>query len=110
MVLPEFSTNSSCALGNSARRFGHRTHSQRYAFINQVYLPFQRAKWKNSTQDTSENRVMDHIVRKVTGVQREYYHIRSRGCKAGSWRVSLRNRWPSRLELDWAFCEGGGMT
>jgi hypothetical protein len=32
-------------------------------FIDQKYLPFQRGKWKKSTQGTSENRIMHHVVR-----------------------------------------------
>jgi hypothetical protein len=35
-------------------------------FIDQKYLPFQRGKWKKSTQGTSENRIMHHVV-KVLG-------------------------------------------
>jgi integrase len=31
-------------------------------FVNQVYLPFQRGKWKGSTKGTSENRIQFHIV------------------------------------------------
>ena len=31
-------------------------------FVDQVYLPFQRGKWKRSTQGTSENRIRHHIV------------------------------------------------
>src|SRR5258708_2795391 len=32
------------------------------AFVNQVYLPFFRQKWKGSTKSTSENRIQFHIV------------------------------------------------
>jgi integrase len=32
-------------------------------FIAQKYLPFQRGKWKKSTQGTSENRIMHHVVK-----------------------------------------------
>ncbi len=32
-------------------------------FIDQKYLPFQRGKWKKSTQGTSENRIKHHIVK-----------------------------------------------
>jgi hypothetical protein len=32
-------------------------------FIDQKYLPFQRGKWKKSTQGTSENRIMHHVVK-----------------------------------------------
>jgi len=34
-------------------------------FIDQVYLPFQRGKWKKSTQGTSENRIMHHLVKEL---------------------------------------------
>ena len=32
-------------------------------FIDQVFLPFQRGKWKKSTQGTSENRIKQHILK-----------------------------------------------
>ena len=32
-------------------------------FIAQTYLPFQRGKWKKSTQGTSENRIIHHVVK-----------------------------------------------
>ncbi len=31
-------------------------------FVNQVYLPFQRGKWKDSTKGTTENRIEVHII------------------------------------------------
>src|SRR5260370_37391358 len=31
-------------------------------FVNQVYLPFFRQRWKGSTKGTSENRIQFHIV------------------------------------------------
>lgn len=31
-------------------------------FVVQVYLPFQRGKWKRSTQGTSENRIRHHVL------------------------------------------------
>jgi integrase len=34
-------------------------------FINQTYLPFQRGKWKKSTQGTAENRIQHHIVKGI---------------------------------------------
>jgi site-specific recombinase XerC len=34
-------------------------------FIDQVYLPFQRDKWKTSTRGTSENRIQHHIVKGI---------------------------------------------
>jgi integrase len=34
-------------------------------FVDQVYLPFQGGKWKKSTQGTSENRIMHHIVKEL---------------------------------------------
>ena len=36
-----------------------------HEFIDQVYLPFQRGKWKKSTQGTSENRIVHHIVKEL---------------------------------------------
>jgi integrase len=32
-------------------------------FVDQIYLPFQRGKWKKSTQGTSENRINHHVVK-----------------------------------------------
>jgi len=31
-------------------------------FVNQVYLPFQRGKWKESTKETSEQRIRVHLL------------------------------------------------
>jgi Phage integrase, N-terminal SAM-like domain len=31
-------------------------------FVNQVYLPFQRGKWRDSTRGTTEQRIQQHIV------------------------------------------------
>ena len=31
-------------------------------FVEQVYLPFYRGKWKESTASTSENRIQHHII------------------------------------------------
>jgi integrase len=38
-------------------------------FLEQVYLPFYRGKWKESTAGTSENRIQHHIVKEL-GSQR----------------------------------------
>lgn len=38
-------------------------------FLEQVYLPFYRGKWKESTAGTSENRIRHHIVKEL-GSQR----------------------------------------
>jgi len=38
-------------------------------FLDQVYLPFYRGKWKESTAGTSENRLQHHIVKEL-GAQR----------------------------------------
>ena len=40
-------------------------------FVNQVYLPFQRGKWKSSTRGTSENRIQVHIVGELGTCQLE---------------------------------------
>lgn len=42
-------------------------------FVNQVYLPFQRGKWKKSTKGTSENRIQFHIVRDLGNRQLESF-------------------------------------
>jgi integrase len=36
-------------------------------FLDQVYLPFYRGKWKESTAGTSENRIQHHIVKDLGG-------------------------------------------
>ena len=36
-------------------------------FLEQVYLPFYRAKWKESTAGTSENRLQHHIAKELGG-------------------------------------------
>ncbi|MEO8369121.1 MAG: hypothetical protein ABI806_07980 [Candidatus Solibacter sp.] len=42
-------------------------------FVNQVYLPFQRGKWKGSTKGTSENRIQFHIVKELGNSQLESF-------------------------------------
>ena len=34
-------------------------------FLDQVYLPFYRGKWKESTASTTENRIQHHIVKEL---------------------------------------------
>lgn len=40
-------------------------------FVNNVYLPFQRGKWKKSTRGTSENTIQHHIVKEMGNLQVE---------------------------------------
>jgi integrase len=40
-------------------------------FLEEVYLPFYRGKWKESTAGTSENRIQHHIVRELGGQRLE---------------------------------------
>ena len=40
-------------------------------FLEQVYLPFYRAKWKESTAGTSENRLQHHIAKELGGERLE---------------------------------------
>jgi integrase len=40
-------------------------------FVNQTFLPFYRGKWKGSTKDTSENRILFHIVGDLGNTQLE---------------------------------------
>jgi len=40
-------------------------------FVNQTFLPFYRGKWKGSTKDTSENRILFHIVGDLGNSQME---------------------------------------
>jgi integrase len=40
-------------------------------FLEQVYLPFYRGKWKESTAGTSENRIQHHIVNELGGQRLE---------------------------------------
>lgn len=42
-------------------------------FVKQVYLPFQRGKWKHLTRGTSENRIMVHIVGELGNNQIESF-------------------------------------
>lgn len=34
-------------------------------FVNQVYFPFQRGKWKSSTRESSESRIQHHILKEL---------------------------------------------
>jgi Phage integrase, N-terminal SAM-like domain len=40
-------------------------------FLEQIYLPFYRGKWKESTAGTSENRIQHHIVKELGGQRLE---------------------------------------
>lgn len=42
-------------------------------FINQVYPPFQRGKWKGSTKGTSESRICAHLIKDLGNVQMEHF-------------------------------------
>ncbi len=42
-------------------------------FVNVVYLPFQRGKWKASTRSTSEDRIQLHIVGDLGNMQLESF-------------------------------------
>lgn len=44
-------------------------------FVNQMYLPFQRGKWKRSTKGTSENRIQFHIVGDLGSRQLESFTL-----------------------------------
>ncbi|MEN6336907.1 MAG: tyrosine-type recombinase/integrase, partial [Phycisphaerales bacterium] len=46
-------------------------------FIDQVYLPFQRKKWKASTKGTSENRIQHHVVKGLGPAAVEGYTLNS---------------------------------
>ena len=40
-------------------------------FLDQVYLPFYRGKWKESTAGTSENRIQHHLAKELGGQRLE---------------------------------------
>jgi integrase len=46
-------------------------------FVNQVYLPFQRGKWKGSTAETSEQRIRTHIIQDLGNQQMEVFTPRT---------------------------------
>lgn len=46
-------------------------------FINLVFLPFQRGKWKSSTAGTSEHRITGHIVKDLGNVATTKFTPRS---------------------------------
>lgn len=46
-------------------------------FVDQVYLPFQRGKWKKSTQGTSENRIKHHIVKELGDIALKDFSLTS---------------------------------
>ncbi len=66
-------------------------------FVDQVYLPFQRGKWKRSTQGTSENRIRHHVVKELgdtavkdfslTGLQAFLSRRPVRDCRFPSWII-----------------------
>jgi integrase len=46
-------------------------------FVNQVYLPFYRGKWKKSTKGTSESRIRAHVVADLGNAQMVNWSITS---------------------------------
>lgn len=68
-------------------------------FVNQVYLPFQRGKWKKSTRGTSESSIQHHIVRELGNWQMERLTLTdlqqflNRKAAAGSYSVVAHLRW-----------------
>jgi integrase len=81
-------------------------------FVEQVYLPFQRGKWKRSTQGTSENRIRHHILSELGDTALKDFSLRSlqgfleRKANAGlSFSVVDHLRWDLSAILEMAVAE-----
>jgi integrase len=81
-------------------------------FVEQVYLPFQRGKWKRSTQGTSENRIRHHILTELGATALKDFSLRSlqgfleRKADAGlSFSVVDHLRWDLSAMLEMAVAE-----
>lgn len=81
-------------------------------FVEQVYLPFQRGKWKRSTQGTSENRIRRHILTELGDTALTDFSLRSlqgfleRKADAGlSFSVVDHLRWDLSAILEMAVAE-----
>src|SRR5579885_3824809 len=81
-------------------------------FVEQVYLPFQRGKWKRSTQGTSENRIRRHILTELGDTALKDFSLRSlqgfleRKADAGlSFSVVDHLRWDLSAILEMAVAE-----
>src|SRR5262245_61629127 len=81
-------------------------------FVEEVYLPFQRGKWKRSTKGTSENRISHHILTELGNTSVKDFSLRSlqgfleRKADAGlSFSVVDHLRWDLSAILEMAVAE-----
>jgi integrase len=81
-------------------------------FLEQVYLPFYRGKWKESTAGTSENRIQHHIVNELGSQRLENFALVSlqkfldQKAEAGlSHSIVDHLRWDLTSMLDMAVSE-----
>jgi hypothetical protein len=82
-------------------------------FIERVYLPFYRRKWKRSTASTNEDRVAHHLVLEFGGLTLGTFHrdqlqeILDRKAAAGlSFSMVDHLRWDLKQVFDMAVAEG----
>lgn len=82
-------------------------------FVEQIYFPFYRRKWKRSTRDNNENRIQVHLVsafgeRELTSFRRdELQDLLDRKAKDGlSFSVADHLRWDMKQVFDMAVAEG----
>lgn len=76
-VRPARSAWSLCARVNGGEREDDATRPVLLAeFVDKVYLPFQRGKWKASTAWTSENRIQHHIVKELGNTALESFTLK----------------------------------
>ena len=81
-------------------------------FVEKVYLPFQRGKWKASTAWTSENRIQHHIVKELGSTAVESFTLKplqeflERKATGGlSFSIVNHLRWDLRSIFEMAVAE-----
>jgi hypothetical protein len=78
-------------------------------FVNQVYLPFQRGKWRGSTAETSDQRIRAHIIQDLGNQQMEGFHAEDIAGVFGrkSSHLIFLSSGPSSLGSKLHFRDGG---
>ena len=77
-------------------------------FVNQVYLPFYRGKWKRSTKDTSENRICAHIIRDLGNEQ--MVHLSTTALQAYLERKAVTRGFATVDHLRWDLTSIGDLA
>src|ERR1035438_9309425 len=77
-------------------------------FVDQVYLPFYRGKWKGSTKGTSESRIRAHIIKDLGNEQ--MVHLSTTGLQAYLERKAATHGFSTVDHLRWDLTSIGDLA